>query len=166
LLQVARWWHYEATQMLQGLKLFWSSTDAHPFPRMLVLDPAILVQASSRDELLALHHGIILAGYLSQRVWHWPLLDCSSKRIGQSTSPRHWHGVFDNTVLPYGGLGNVKCIDLDLTWNVCMEVRAAKNNCERHVGHGLATIHRSEAHQAVLECLCLSIASCTQSVSI
>ena len=136
-MQVGGWWHYEATQMLQGERLFWSSTTAHPFPRMLVLDPAILVKAASRDELLKMHRGLVIAGHLSNRVWEWPLLDCASKRIAQSAdAKKHWTGVFDNSVLPYGGPGDLKCIDLDLTWNYCMEVRSC-----------VYRLHRSATHQ-------------------
>jgi hypothetical protein len=123
--------------MLQGTKLFWSSTTQHPFPRMLVLDPAIRVKAASRDELLSMLTGLIIAGHLSDRVWLWPLLDCSSKRIAQSRKAKHWSGTFDNTVLPYGGPGNVKCIDLDLTWNYCMQVRPRFASCTLYL-HGIA----------------------------
>lgn len=119
--QVARWWHYEATQMLQGQRLFRSSTDAQPFPRMLVLDPAVLVKAATREELLAMYEGLVLAGLLSHRVWRWPLLDCTSWRIQQKAD--HWTGVYDPTVIPYGGTAALACYDLDMTWNHCMEVR-------------------------------------------
>jgi hypothetical protein len=124
-MQVGGWWHYEATQMLHGLRLFWSSTKEHPFPRMLVLDPKIHVKATSQDELMKMHLGLILAGLLSDRVWQWPLLDCSGMRVHQSNDAKHWTRVFDNRVLPYGGPADLKCIDLELTWNYCMEVCSA-----------------------------------------
>lgn len=111
--------------MLHGLRLFWSSTKENPFPRMLALDPKTLVKAASQDELMKMHLGLILAGFLSDRVWLWPLLDCSGLRAHQSNDAKHWTGVFDNRVLPYGGPADLKCIDLDLTWNYCMEVCSA-----------------------------------------
>lgn len=66
--------------------------------------------------------GLVIAGLLSDRVWVWPALDCSGSRVRQSPNRKHWTGVFDPSVLPYGGSGNLKCLDLELTWNYCFEV--------------------------------------------
>ena len=109
--------------MLHGLKLFWSSSDKYPMPRLLVLDPSILVKAKSVDELMKMHHGLIVMGLMMHRVWVWPPLDCHGKRSILSSDPKHWMGSFDSSILPYGGPKNLKCLDLTLTWNYCMEVQ-------------------------------------------
>jgi hypothetical protein len=88
-----------------------------------LLDPATRVKASSKPDLMRMLAGLVIAGHLSDRVLVWPALDCSGSRIRRSPDRRHWTGVFDASVLPYGGPEDVKCLDLDLTWNYCFEVR-------------------------------------------
>lgn len=110
--------------MLYGAKIFWSSTEAAPYPPLLVLDPSISLHAASADELLRMHAGLVTAGLLSKRVWVWPPFECSSRRAEPSREARHWTGTKDRNVLPFGGPGHLQCLDLTLTWNYCMEVRA------------------------------------------
>ena len=113
--------------MLHGMKLFWSSSDMYPMPRLLVLDPSILVKARTADELMKMHRGLIVMGLMMDRVWVWPPLDCHGKRSKQSSDPKHWMGVYDPEILPFGGPKNLKCLDFTLTWNNCMEVRVKRS---------------------------------------
>lgn len=122
-MQAPGWWHYDATKMLYGEGIFFSSTKEQPLPRLLVLDPAIQLKAASHAEMKGLHLGLIVAGHISNRVWVWPSVNCSSERFRQERSEENWMGVMDSEVLFYGGPNNLKCMDLTLTWNYCMEVR-------------------------------------------
>lgn len=122
--QVGGWWHYEATKQLYGDGIFFSSTKEQPLPSLLVLDPSIQLNAASQAEMKGLHLGLILAGHLSNRVWVWPKVDCDSKRFSHDGSVEVWTGTTDGNALFYGGPNNLKCIDLELTWNYCMEVSA------------------------------------------
>lgn len=120
---------------MYGDGIFFSSTEDHPLPRLLVLDPSIQLNAASTAEMKGLHLGLILAGYLSDRVWVWPHVDCASKRFSHDHSFEIWTGTKDTNALYYGGPNNLKCIDLELTWNYCMEVSPT---CCVHAYHILA----------------------------
>jgi hypothetical protein len=121
-LQVGGWWHYEATRLVYGDGVFFSSRKDAPLPPLLVLDPSIQLNAESSKEMKRLHLGLILAGYLSNRVWVWPRVDCASKRFSHVDHSVIWTNTTDPNALFYGGQDNLKCIDLELTWNYCMEV--------------------------------------------
>ena len=120
---------------MYGDGIFFSSREEQPLPPLLVLDPSIQLKAASKNEMKGLHLGLILAGYLSNRVWVWPSVDCSSKRFYQDRSPGIWTGTKDMEALFYGGPDNLHCIDLELTWNYCYEVRGLLPPVECLVAH-------------------------------
>lgn len=128
--QVARWWHYDATRLLHGQRIFWSSSAAHPFPRLLLLSPHTpLATAASSADLKRMLLGLVIAGHLSERTWVWPALRCDSTRFRRADEPWRWTGVDDAEALPYGGRDALRCIDLELTWNGCMEVCHPSSAC-------------------------------------
>jgi hypothetical protein len=132
-MQAPGWWHYEATRMVYGDAMFYSSTREEPLPRLLVLDPSIQLNAASQAEMKGLHLGLIVAGHISNRTWVWPAANCSSMRFIQSTAEEHWMRVHDPEVLFFGGPDNLRCIDLTFTWNYCMEVcNASPPNTLQH----------------------------------
>lgn len=108
---------------MYGDGIFFSSTKEQALPPLLVLDPSIQLKAASGNEMKGLHLGLILAGHLSNRVWVWPSVDCSSSRFSRNSDPGIWTGTIDGNALFYGGPENLQCIDLELTWNYCYEVR-------------------------------------------